>query len=492
MQKFISWKTNNMILFPILLALFTWVLGLWLLNQYKFINFFEQIVLWFISALSLFVFELFVWWILFDKLSLLWPILTFVVLLWLFLYKSTQQKWYIQEIIDSITSNFLDIWHQFIALKLRKKILVAWIIIYALIKAVMVFQINTHMPTFDEDAVAGWDMKTKVFTENKSLVLDKTNPEFLGSALERNIFAPLTDTYFLLMHTWNLTWYTNVISPIMYLFSILLLFWIFLRKSNLMFAFIGSYIFASLPFVFVHGIGSYRNFISWALLFIFIFYLFDQILNLEHNTFENKKILLPLSLLAFLTTTIRNESFILVVSIIVLCSILYYLIQNKHMHDIKRVYIWLSGPLLWIFIWWLWWKYITSLYPIWSSLNVWWIWTKEWLLTSFSTNIHQPWILKAFFDQAFFHSDYTMIFLVLVLVILFYIFARISYKYILLLLLSLFTLIWWTVMLLIANLDMWLLTHYWFIRFSTVYVLFMIYLIVYMMYLSYQKFYSSK
>ncbi|MEI7557852.1 MAG: hypothetical protein WCJ45_03300 [bacterium] len=70
-----------------------------------------------------------------------------------------------------------------------------------MIKAVMVFQINTHMPTFDEDAVAGWDMKTKVFTENKSLVLDKTNPEFLGSALERNIFAPLTDTYFLLMHT---------------------------------------------------------------------------------------------------------------------------------------------------------------------------------------------------------------------------------------------------------------------------------------------------
>ena len=65
----------------------------------------------------------------------------------------------------------------------------------------MLFSINTHMPTFDEDAVAGWDMKTKVFVENKSLVLDKVSPEFLGSALERNIFAPITDTYFLLPYT---------------------------------------------------------------------------------------------------------------------------------------------------------------------------------------------------------------------------------------------------------------------------------------------------
>jgi hypothetical protein len=59
------------------------------------------------------------------------------------------------------------------------------------------------MPTFDEDAVGGRDIKTKIFTENKSLVLDKSSPEFLGSALERNIFAPLTDTYFLLSNDSN-------------------------------------------------------------------------------------------------------------------------------------------------------------------------------------------------------------------------------------------------------------------------------------------------
>ena len=69
---------------------------------------------------------------------------------------------------------------------------------YVLFKIFIVFSINLNMPTFDDDAVTGWDMKTKIFNENKSLVLNKDSQEFLGSALERNIFAPLTDTYFIL------------------------------------------------------------------------------------------------------------------------------------------------------------------------------------------------------------------------------------------------------------------------------------------------------
>jgi hypothetical protein len=35
------------------------------------------------------------------------------------------------------------------------------------------------MPTFDDDAVTGRDLKTKIFSENKSLVLDKSSPEYL-------------------------------------------------------------------------------------------------------------------------------------------------------------------------------------------------------------------------------------------------------------------------------------------------------------------------
>jgi hypothetical protein len=43
---------------------------------------------------------------------------------------------------------------------------------------VMLFSINMNMPTFDEDAVSGRDMKTKIFASTQSLVLDKTSSEF--------------------------------------------------------------------------------------------------------------------------------------------------------------------------------------------------------------------------------------------------------------------------------------------------------------------------
>jgi hypothetical protein len=62
----------------------------------------------------------------------------------------------------------------------------------------MVFAINTHMPTFDDDAVNERDMKTKVFATTQSLVLDKTSPEYFGTNYGRYPFAGITDTYFLL------------------------------------------------------------------------------------------------------------------------------------------------------------------------------------------------------------------------------------------------------------------------------------------------------
>lgn len=479
-----------MILLPFLLAIFSWLLGLRLFGQHRFINIFEQIVLWFVSALSLFVFEMFLSGIIFGWFSFLLPCVTFIVIAVIFVFTALRKKGFLKDILHHIREDFQNIFQQIKSSKLWKTLLFLIILRYVVMKIFMVFQINTHMPTYDEDAVSSWDIKTKVFTENKSLVLDKTDPEFLWSSLERNIFAPLTDTYFLLMHTWNLTWYTNVISPIMYLFSILLLFWIFLRKSNLMFAFIGSYIFASLPFVFVHGIGSYRNFISWALLFIFIFYLFDQIFPFEQDHDVNLKIMYPLLATAFLVSTIRNESFILSVSIIIICSFVYFLITKKTSDNKKYSWLWVLIPFSWLLIWWLSSKYIQSLYPAWVSLNVWWIASNTSMLSSFFANLYAPWVLNSIWDQAFFHTDYNMVFLVFVVVMIVYAFSRIPLKHILAPLLSFAILIWWTLLMLIANVaSLWLKTHFWFVRFSIVYIIFMVYLIVYMMYHIHKKIY---
>ncbi|MEI7562609.1 MAG: hypothetical protein WCJ39_02610 [bacterium] len=106
------------------------------------------------------------------------PLVTFFVLLGLFVHRIKLNPHYLQEVLNSIGMNLQNISHQFLAYKLWKKILIVAMLVYALFKIVMVFSINTHMPTFDEDAVYGWDMKTKIFVENKSLVLDKASPEY--------------------------------------------------------------------------------------------------------------------------------------------------------------------------------------------------------------------------------------------------------------------------------------------------------------------------
>ena len=150
-----------MIIIPILLALFTWILILWLCEQHKHINVFEQMTLWFVCALSLFVFELFLQWLIFDKLSLLFPTISFVICLWLFIFKCIKTKWYRKEITENIKWNYINIKNQFKSQKLWQKILVCFFCIYALVKCFIAFSINLHMPTYDEDAVTWRDLKTK-------------------------------------------------------------------------------------------------------------------------------------------------------------------------------------------------------------------------------------------------------------------------------------------------------------------------------------------
>lgn len=475
-----------MIIIPILLALFTWILILWLCEQYKHINIFEQIALWFVSALSLFVFELFLQWIIFDKLSLLLPILSFVICLWLFIFKCIKKKWYRKEIADSIKWNFIDMKNQFKSQKYWQKILVCFFCVYALAKCFMAFSINLHMPTFDEDAVTGRDLKTKVFTENKSLVLDKDSPEYLWSAYERNFFAPLTDSYFLLANDEIKINQTDIISPIIYLLSVLVLFWILLRKWNLFFASLSNYIFTSIPFIFIHWFGSYFNFISWVLLFIFIIYLIDQLLE------NNKNILIPISLLWFLTTTIRNESFILIIAIVLMTLIFYYILNKKDKKEVKIKFKYIWYILIPLIIWIISIKYMSSLNPDWTSLNIWTIWLEDsnwWAISIFFNNLFNEWLIKYFLQQWFYHTDYNLIFLVLIITIIYCILRKIEIKQYILHLISFIVLLWWTFAILVYNYEnLWLITHYWFIRFSTVYVVFLVFNVVYMMYLLYNDF----
>lgn len=465
-----------MIIIPILLALFTWILILWLFEQYKHINIFEQIALWFVSALSLFVFELFLQWIIFDKLSLLLPILSFVICLWLFIFKCIKTKWYWKKIMNSIKWNFIDMKNQFKSQKLWQKILVCFFCVYALAKCFMAFSINLHMPTFDEDAVVWRDLKTKVYTENRGLVLDKSSPEYLWSAYERNIFAPLTDTYFLLASDWINVNQTDIISPIIYLLSVLVLFGILLRKWNLLFASLSWYLFTSLPFIFIHWIWSYQNLSSWVLIFILSFYFIDQLLKEK-----NKFIIYPLMFLWFLSATMRNESPILSIAII-LVSLLFHIILDKKQNYNKETlkYTWI---ILWaLIIWTISMKIMNSLAP--TEL---WVWFKDdWVVSTFFEHLMWWWLISQMLEQWFLHPDFNILYLALVILIILSIIIKIKYKEIFIYFVPFITLIGWTVAMLIYNLDV-RVWYFWFVRYSAVYIIFMAFLLTYLLYLVYQK-----
>lgn len=468
-----------MIVFPILLALFSWLLLLRLCNQHKHINIFEQIVLWFVSALSLFVFELFLQGVIFGHLSLVFPIVTFVVLLWLFIYKTTKHTGYLKEILDSIKHTFLDIGQQFASMKSRKKYLLLAIAVYALVKVFMVFSINTHMPTFDEDAVAGRDIKAKIFASNQSLVLDKASPDYFGSDYGRYPFAWITDTYFLLPYGGFVNGLGNIIEPLLYLFSLLLLLGIFLRKTNLFVAAVSWYVFTSLPFVFIHGFGSYRNFPAWVLLFVFAFYLIDQLLHIEDDHAKNIWMLCPLVCVWFLSGVIRNEWVMLTWIVAIAAIFLYHLFKKDRKKELR--YQW--RVLVPVVVWYVLNKIIFSFYPAWTVLNAWGVVNAN-LINAFFTNIGQPGVFVAPFQQMFYHSDYILLFILFVITLILFSVQYKKMKNMRIILAVTLLLIVVFMFILYSNVQLlWLLTHFAFIRYPVSIVLFLIYTIISIIYL---------
>lgn len=483
MQKFIFWKIK-MIIIPILLALCTWLLIIRLCNQHKKLNIFEQISFWFISALSLFVLEMFLLWVIFDKLSLIWPIVTLFVLSWVFIYKIRNNPEYWIEIVSSIKNTFKYINNQISQILNWKRYILIAILIYVLVKVIMVFQINTNMPTFDEDAVAGRDIKTKIFAENKSLVLDKNNPEYFWTDYGRYPFASLADTYFLLPYWEFVNWMSNIISPLIYLLSIILLFGIFLRKTNFFIAAISSYIFTSLPFVFIHWFGSYRNFPSWVFLFVFVFYLIDQLFNINKEVWDiNTNILFPIILIWFLSSVTRNEWVMLTWISFVVIMALYNIFKKQDIKGILKQ-IWPITPIIFAYIIN---KIIFSFYPSGTVLNTWWTEINAELFNSFLVNIKEPWVLIAPFKQMFLHPDYILLFYIFMLSIILFVWKYKKmrelwiFSSVILVILAIFLFV------LYSNLNLWLVTHFAFIRYPVSIILFLIFFIWYSIYKVYEN-----
>lgn len=211
-----------MVLVMILIALMTGKGLLLLTRQHRHFNWLEQAALSLVIGVSVHaVIMLVCGWIL-GGFSIRSALIVWAIVMGVLAYKIVTKHIDIKDHLHAISTTNGNIAAQWKEFKPWKKVATGLVLMYCLIKIGMSFAINTHMPTFDEDAVAGWDMKTKVFAYTHSLVLDKTDPEFWGSDLSRLPMAGLIDSYFLL-GTDDVVGLTNIISPLVYLFSILLI-----------------------------------------------------------------------------------------------------------------------------------------------------------------------------------------------------------------------------------------------------------------------------
>ncbi|MCX6824776.1 MAG: hypothetical protein NTY80_00995 [candidate division SR1 bacterium] len=367
-------------------------------------------------------------------------------------------------------------------MKLRKKIVICGVLIYAFVKIIMVFSINTNMPTFDDDAVNEWDLKTKVFSTNLNLVLDKTNPEYFGTNYGRYPFAGILDTYFLLPYGGFVNGLSNIISSLMYCFALLLLFGIFLRKTNIFIAALSLYLFSSLPFVFIHGVGAYRNFPAGVFLFMFVFYLIDQLFHLEKDYGGNTKILLPIVLIGFISSVVRNEGVMLTGITFLTIIVSYHILKKGRIKELRYQLF----PLIPVILGYIINKIIFSFYPTGSLINTGGTQVNAKLLDSFFVNVSTPGVFIAPFQQMFYHPDYLLLFWLFLVSSLLFFFGYKKFKQYRIFAIVIFSLLAIFLFILYANLGLGLLTHFAFTRYPVSIILFLIYFICSIVYVAHE------
>ena len=330
----------------IFLAMWTGIGMLIIANQYKYITLFEQISLGFWYGLAIACIEMFLQNILVGYFSSIPFIVTNLIITWILIYKIIKNKSFAKEILHYRKADLLYIQQIYSKSSKRVKILLVILGIYIMTKIVMMIQINIHQPTIDEDAVLWRDMKTKIFFEHKSLVLDSKDPEFLGTAIWRTPFAPLIDNYFLLPYKELPINLLNIFSSLVYISMIIGMFWIFVRKKNVATGIIAAYSIVSMPFVFIHWVGAYFNLAGGRTLFMVGFYLMDQIRKTQESEQKNSNIIWILLPIVFLASTIRNENLLLCWLLIGRSRVYFLLFGPKKKIPFKKYWYIIIGIIL--------------------------------------------------------------------------------------------------------------------------------------------------
>lgn len=368
------------------------------------------------------------------------------------------------------------------SMKMLKKLLVVACVWISLIKLFRIFSINVSRPAYDEDAVGWWDMKTKVIFEHKGVPFDRTSPEFMGGSLDRSPIAALIDTSFILWYKDIPITLTNVLSPLLFLCFVLILFWIFLRRSNLLRASGALYASLSLPFLFVQAMGPYMNIVLGVALFVAVYYFHEKIT--AHNWEGSKRnFLVPIACAVYISMA-RNEwlyLFLLMIAVLLASRIVFY---DKKAHILK-------SPSLWIF-WWIMVLFLAVQSYFWSFQSsdvnyaagyIWWS-----LVSNLLTNISNAEILFAPFKQILLHPDFNFLYLLALLSAIVLVIQRKKMAEMVPFALATAVLIIAVLVVLWANPEkLGLLTHFSFIRYGVIITPFILFFVGRTMYLFFDE-----
>lgn len=452
-------------------------------RQMKYINIFEIFGLWFGVGLSLFIMESIFSSIFFNKISILPPFITTIFLIWYFIWWWQKEKW------------SLPFWewkkqYSFLAFEIKKygiwrRVCVFFFIIMVLFKVVLSCLSNISHPTLWEDAVSGWDLKTKVFFENKAIILDRNNPENLWWEYKRSVFAPLVDLYFLLSYKHLPEGLTNIISSLIYFNIALLLFGIFLRKFDSFIASIAAYIWISLPIIFIHSIDAYFNLVSAYFLFSFAFYISDQVIAVKE---KNLLILLPLGILVFLDSSIRSESLLLVSVLLVIdFSFLFFQKAINRTNSLSFIPVIFGIILSWGTN-----KYLHSFSPKDNIMTDGFDIFSLQSLSNLFVHISNTKTLFSPLEQAIYHPDYNLLYLIFLISIVYIFINRLHKSELSTLLMKTFILYVIFLVILYIEPAFWLENAFWFIRYSMALIPFALFFPVYILGNLYSKKYLSR
>lgn len=463
-----------MILIYILSPLLSWLLLYYLLWSSIKRALFEKIAISYIVWLSLYVLlislvALVLWWTIVYEISY-WVLILLIAL-------SIWKKYPFRNIIHDIQKWFWELKVAYKHSSWTSRIVWLALIMYCLCKISMSFIITTSRLTYDEDAVAAWDVKSKVFTFQKSLILDWTSKEFLGTAPSRIIYWPIVDAVLVWTDPVYFDLYSNVISPIIYIILWFFAVWYIYRKTrSIWFGLLSWYLSLSLPFIFYQSVWSYWNLPFGVGVVMFSVYMTEYISSLHNGKIAWWEIFV-LALLWFWISAVRNEGIYYMGIIVFITAINYF--HSLRKLPVGKLFAMLVWPIsLWI-VWYIWYKIMLSFEQLsGAAAHLDQIASGNILSRLFENMSSQP-VFKELFAQMFYHPDYSFVLIVMILLsaIWFWFYKNSENRVHLLQFIALFLI---TVVVLFSNLELWLLTHYVFIRYALSFIFFVPLIVVWL------------